>query len=187
FILSQTSFRREPPMPLFSWLHKSMNGRSRTPRTSARKPTPRFRPQLEGLEDRWMPSTFTVLNNLDSGAGSLRADIAKAHSGDTIVFDSSLAGQTINLTSGELLIRGNLTITGLGAGQLTVSAGGHSRVFEVAAKSGLTISGLTISNGYIWIDGGGILNHGTLTITSSTLSNNDGGAYGGAIYNDVGS
>jgi hypothetical protein len=106
------------------------------------------RPCLERLEDRWVLSTLTVLNNLDSGAGSLRADIAAAHNGDTIVFASTLVGgQTITLTSGELLIKKNLTIAGPGAGELTVSGHNASRVFEVASKENVTLSGLTISNG----------------------------------------
>src|ERR1700687_2226424 len=67
-----------------------------------------FRPCLECLEDRWVPSTLTVLNNLDSGAGSLRAEIAAAHNNDKIVFAPSLDGQTITLAS-ELLIPQNVT------------------------------------------------------------------------------
>jgi hypothetical protein len=162
-----------------------------------------FRPQVESLEDRWMPSTLTVLNNLDSGAGSLRADIAAANPGDTIVFAPSLNGQTITLTSGELDISKNLTIQGPGAGQLTISGNYHApaplhpygsgyRVFEVDGVTA-TIAGLTISNGFTLAnylgsgDGGGILNHGGhLTVNSCTLSNNRASA-GGGIYNDWGS
>src|SRR5262249_6281577 len=69
--------------------------------------------RLELLEDRSVPSTLTVLNNLDIGAGSLGAAIAAAHNGDTVVFASSLAGQTITLTSGELVISKSLEIDGL--------------------------------------------------------------------------
>src|ERR1700756_3838541 len=94
--------------------------RRRTSYRSAR-PERRFRPTLEGLEDRWVPSTLTVTNNLDTGKGSLRAEIVAAKNGDTIVFAPSLNGQTITLTSGELLINKNLTINGPGAGALTVS------------------------------------------------------------------
>jgi hypothetical protein len=36
---------------------------------------------LEALEDRTVPSTFTVTNTNDSGAGSLRDAIAQAQSG----------------------------------------------------------------------------------------------------------
>jgi len=41
-----------------------------------------------------VPSTLTVTNNLDSGLGSLRAEIAAAKSGDTISFATSLNTQT---------------------------------------------------------------------------------------------
>jgi hypothetical protein len=74
----------------------------------------RFRPRLEMLEDRALPSTLTVTNNLDSGPGSLRAEIAAARKGDTIVFAASLSGQTIALSSTELSIPKNLTIQGPG-------------------------------------------------------------------------
>ena len=120
-----------------------------------------------------MLSTLTVLNNLDSGAGSLRAEIAAAHNGDTIVFAPSLDGQTITLTKGELLINKNLTIAGPGAGELTVSGNHASRVFEVANGTHVALTGLTISNGLaVGGDGGGILNSGTLTVSGSTLSGN---------------
>src|SRR5262249_789991 len=154
----------------------------------------RFRPHLEALEDRCVPSTLMVTNNLDSGPGSLRAEIADAHSGDTIVFDKTLNGQTITLDrlSGELQINKSLTIQGPGAGLLTISggdapaAGVHgSRVFEVdGATTAVTLRGLTISNGGGWADpsafdrsswdgyGGGILNFGTLTVSACTLSGN---------------
>jgi hypothetical protein len=48
-----------------------------------------------------VPSTLTVTNTLDSSEGSLRHDIAAAHSGDAVVFDPSLAGQQVLLTSRE--------------------------------------------------------------------------------------
>src|SRR5439155_23181861 len=123
-----------------------------SPRSVSRKKTPAarptFRPTLEALEDRLVLSTLTVLNTLDSGAGSLRAEIAAAHNADTIVFAPSLAGQTITLTSGELLLRHSMTIAGPGAGNLTVSGNHASRVFElVQGAKQVTLSGLTISNG----------------------------------------
>src|SRR5215469_18761840 len=58
---------------------------------------------LEALEDRTVPSTLTVTNLLDSGAGSLRGQITAAAAGDTIVFASGLSG-TITLTGGALNI-----------------------------------------------------------------------------------
>jgi predicted outer membrane repeat protein len=188
-------------MRLLSWLHRRTTGRPHT-RTSARKPAARFRPQLEALEDRCVPSSTTlrVTNLLDSGPGSLRYEIAQAKSNDTIVFANKLDGGTITLTSGELLIAKNLTIQGPGAGLLTVTTTGAiqsasygpSRIFEVydtVALSGMTISngvGYASPNGYN-VDpddgtGGGVLNHGTLTISGCILSGNR--TYtGGAIAN----
>jgi hypothetical protein len=180
-------------MPLFSWLHKPLTTRPRARRTS------QFRPYLETLEDRTVPSTLTVTNNLDSGAGSLRAEIAAAQPGDTINFAPSLNGQTITLTSGELVLNKSLTIEGPGAGQLAISGGviwahgrpiGGSRVFEVIGSgTNVTLSGLTITDGNAARsgfngDGGAILNYdgSTLTVSGCTVSNsaaNDGGG----IYN----
>src|SRR5437763_8251772 len=93
-------------------------------------------PMLETLEQRRMFSTWTVTSNQDSGAGSLRAEIAAAQSGDTIVFADVLSSSsskphghgtttstpgTITLTSGELAHTKNLTIQGPGAGKLIIS------------------------------------------------------------------
>src|SRR5581483_8285764 len=90
-----------------------------------------FMPRLEALEDRLCLSTLTVTNTNDSAAGSLRAALATAGNGDTINFAPSLEGQTIALTSGRLNISQNITITGLGTNELTVSGSGSSRVFYI--------------------------------------------------------
>jgi hypothetical protein len=183
-----------------SWLRKP-NAKPRT----GRRANVTFRPRLEVLEGRDVPSTLTVTNTLDSGTGSLRYEIAQAQSNDTIVFNFGKHGHinynnyphTITLSSGnELFISKNLTIEGPGAGLLKVTSGPsttNSRIFEVAAT--VTLSGLTISNGggiasfYFGGspgdgNGGGILNDpsGALTISGCTLTGNSA-SYGGAIYN----
>jgi hypothetical protein len=178
-------------MSFFSWLRNRTSNRTTPARAQHRPAAPRFRPQLEALEGRDVPSTLTVINNLDSGPGSLRAEITAAQAGDTIAFGSTLTGQTITLTSGELLLNQGLTIQGPGAAQLAVSGGNSSRVFEVAAGVQAIVAGLTISggdsdatslfrstsDGY----GGAILNWGTLTLNNSTVSGS-AGANGGGIY-----
>ena len=73
------------------------------------------------------PSTATtcftdqiVTTNADSGAGSLRQTIIDACDGSTISFDMTQVVSPITLTTAELLIDKNLTITGPGASTLTV-------------------------------------------------------------------
>jgi len=142
-----------------------------------------------------VPSTLTVTNNLDSGAGSLRYEIAHAVKNDTIVFAPSLDGQTITLTSGELQIAQTSQIQGPSAGQLTISGGFTSRVFEVdGAGTTVSLSGLTIIDGDGVAGGtaqsndgfgGAILNSGTLTVSGCTLSDNTADD-GDGIYNNHG-
>src|SRR6266545_693934 len=132
-----------------------------------------YRPLLEALEERWVLSTITVLNNLDSGAGSLRDAIDNlAVSGDTIDFAAGLAGQTITLTSGELAINKNLIITGLGANLLSISGSHASRIFDIS--SDVSISGLTLTAGQATNANGGAISvsGGPLTITDCAFTDN---------------
>jgi hypothetical protein len=182
---------------LFSNLLHHRSGQSRRP---AHRPHKRsFVPRLEMFEDRTVPSILTVLNNLDSGAGSLRDTIKHASGADTIMFASSLNGQTITLTSDELDISKSLDIEGPGAGLLAISGNNHSRVFHISQNEkpvAVTIAGLTIEDGQSsGSTGGGILNvSSTLTLINDVLSNNvaigrttvDRAAEGGAISNQNG-
>jgi hypothetical protein len=180
------------PTPVTLWLALSgLAGRTTSPR---RRPAFR-RPHLEVLEDRSLPSTVTVLNNLDGGAGSLRAAITAARSGDTIAFASSLDGQTITLTSGELAISKSLDIEGPGAGLLAVSGNHTGRVFAISQNQQtvfVTIAGLMIEDGLAsGAGGGGILNvSSTLNLRNDGLSSNvafdnsdESQSQGGAILN----
>jgi hypothetical protein len=126
----------------------------------------RFVPRLEALEYRTVPSTLTVTSAADDGsAGTLRAEIAAAQSGDIINFDPSLGGQTITLISGELAISKSLDIEGPGANQLTVSGNHASRIFDISSGVTVTIAGMTMTDG---------LANGSAPVLAST---------GGAILN----
>ena len=143
-----------------------------------------------------LAATFTVTNPNDSGPGSLRDAISSAANGDKINFAPALNGQTITLTSGELLINKNLTIQGPGANQLTISGNHASRVFHIQSYPdaqgqgrNVTVSGLTIANGTAADFGGGVMHdNGTLTMTKCLISGNQvtgvnsrgGGVYAGA-------
>ena len=156
-----------------NWLKRANRQATPFPCTTRRNNRSQgLRLRLEELECRNLPSTLTVLNYADSGPGSLRDTIAAAQNGDTIVFDPSLDGQTITLTSGELAFSQSLNIRGPGADQLAVSANGASRVFDLTGSgANVTIAGLTIANG-LAAQGGGIENAASnLTLSSDVLSN----------------
>lgn len=144
-----------------------------------------FVPRLERLEDRTVPTTLTVLNNLDSGPGSLRAVLAGAANGATITFAGSLSGNTITLTSGAIDIAANVTIVGPGAASLTVSGHNHSAIFDIAAGATVSVSGLTFTHG-LATSGGAIDNAGTLTLRNDAFTQNQAwnGLGGGAILNE---
>ena len=130
--------------------------------------------------------TTIVTNTNDSGPGSLRQALADAHDGDTINFDPSLDGQTITLTSAELVIDKNITISGPGPDLLTVERFPPAQfgVFHVMPTHTATIAGLRISGGYSPSGGGGVLDdHATVTISNCFLTGNSA-VYGAAIYSD---
>jgi len=131
-------------------------------------------------------TTITVTNTNDSGPGSLRQALADANDGDTINFDGSLKGQTIALTSGELVIDKSITITGPGSDQLAVGLNipqYHFRVFHVMASPTVTIEGLTIGPS-LFFYGCGILNdQATLTINNCAVTGNNGQTLGAGISN----
>jgi hypothetical protein len=145
------------------------------------------RAAIETLETRCLLSVDTVTTLADSGAGSLRATIGSAASGDTIQFAPTLSGGTITLTSGAVSLSQNLTITGLGSASLTVSGNGASSVFSVAAGVNVSISGLTMTagNGGSRANGGDIFNSGTLTLTGDVVSNG-AAEIGAGLFNNGG-
>jgi hypothetical protein len=129
-------------------------------------------------------NTITVTNTNDNGPGSLRQALADANDGDTITF--AVTG-TITLTSGELLVDKNVTISGPGAASLAVDGNRATRVFHIGAGKTVSISDLTITNGIVASgNGGGILNdHAILTILNSSVSGNHAHDAGGGISNDA--
>jgi hypothetical protein len=147
----------------------------------------RFRPDLLSLEDRWLPSTFTVTRVADdSSAGSLRWAVLGADSAggsNTVAFDPAhfSTPQSIVLTNGELVLtNGNITIDGPGAGLLTVDGNRFDRVFQVDKGVTATISGLTIAGGSS-TSGGGLYDQGNTTLIGCSIIGNSA-TNGGGLY-----
>ncbi len=152
--------------------------------------------------------TIVVTNLDDSGPGSLRQAIIDAADGTTIQFDAAIAGKTIVLSTGELVIDGLITIEAPVPAGMTISGGLTSRVFRVAGGGSAVLrnlsivngrdkfaGGIHIENGTVVLDhslvafneaaevgGGGIyLANGNLTLVNSTLTGNSAAATGGGI------
>lgn len=135
-----------------------------------------------------MAATITVTNTNDSGAGSLRQAISDAAPGDTIVLLTSASPYAV--TSAQLVINKNLTISGAGArGTVLDAMGNPHRVLEISAGT-VTLSGVTITGGSAkeGEEGGGILidSAASLNVTESTIADNTvqpgPGSYGGGLY-----
>ncbi|MEM9542111.1 MAG: DUF4114 domain-containing protein [Cyanobacteria bacterium P01_E01_bin.42] len=127
-----------------------------------------------------------VTSLADSGIGSLRAAIASASDGDTITFDSSLAGGTISLSS-SLEINQNLTIDG--SAGITLNGNNSTRIITVGGIGlNVAIKDLTFRNGRAVQDGGyggaiATSNQTQLTVENSQFFDNvSTGEGGGAIW-----
>lgn len=139
-------------------------------------------------------ATFNVTNNADDGAGSLRDALTQANANaEADVIDlSSISGQTIGLTTGQLeIVDDDVTIDGAG---VTVDAGGNSRVLATY-YSDVTINDLVITGGdaaesqllrgFSGGIGGGIAAfEGSLELNDAEVSGNSAAYAGGGVYFD---
>jgi CSLREA domain-containing protein len=143
-----------------------------------------------------------IAGNAPADAGlacTLRAAIEEANAldgTDSIVFSPALDGTAITLGSQLPAVTSEITITGNGAASTIVQAatcdpvtlpGGCTpatwRVFEIGAAGNLTLADLAVRHGNCagacatkTNKGGGILNSGTLALTSVSVAANSAGA-----------
>ncbi|MFZ1425516.1 MAG: M10 family metallopeptidase C-terminal domain-containing protein [Geminicoccaceae bacterium] len=112
--------------------------------------------------------------NPGDGKLSLREAVAQANtsaSADTIRFVTSLAGKTLVLTGGELVVNQDLTIDGAGQG-VTLSGGGTQRLLRTSGSgTDLSVRGLTLASGFVQDrDGGAVfIGGGSLSVANSTI------------------
>jgi len=140
-------------------------------------------------------NTFTVTSNGDPGPGgtlSLRQAIttANASADNVIEFAPALIGSTITLAGGQIAIQKAMTITGPGADLLTISGANASRIFYIRPvpddivpdHTYVTISGVTLTQGFA-ISGGAIRSvHASLLLTNSKITASNAQFEGGGIY-----
>lgn len=158
---------------------------------------------MEALEARQLLATFLVDlatdendGNFAAGDLSLREALVLANDtaeGDSISFSSEIAGQTIGLTLGELLVAGDTLIRGYDEdgedASITIDGNGLGRIFNIndsdgSGTSDVTIENLTLVNANSGgDDGGAIFSTESLTIRSTVIGDSTAGAgFGGGIY-----
>ncbi len=166
----------------------------------------KVRPQLEPLEERWLPSAVFTVNSAGddptgepagSNAVTLRDAInavnvdpnATSASPDTIQFAIGSGAQSINLLADLPTINRNVVIDGstqpgfTGTPLITINGNNSYRLVN-NLFTGITINSVIITNGNTPGDGGGVRNDGTLTLTNCTIANNTAAGDGGGVWND---
>ena len=146
-------------------------------------------PRIPAKPNALVGPVVTVANTDDAGPGSLRQAIVDADPGSTIQFDAAIAGQTIALLTGRLLIDKSLTIEGSAANGMTISGSLLDKVIVTGVSTDVTLRNLSILDGKSTGPGGGIVANGNLTLDHSLVAHNEvvskGG--GGILLDDAGS
>jgi len=133
-------------------------------------------------------ATFDVTNTNDAGPGSLRQailDAVAANVDSEIEVSDDLDGDTITLTTGELLFspaNPQVTLDIDGNGVVVRQATPASRVLQYASLGQLTLRDLTIRGGRA-TGGSGVLTFGPMLVLEATFTDNVATAGdGGAIF-----
>ena len=126
-------------------------------------------------------TTYTVTNNNNSGAGSLRSAIAQAN--DNLGLDIIELAGDFELNS-AISITDSLTL--VGSDDTVITSTVNSRLFEIDDgepdnQIEVSFENLTLTGGSTEEAGGAILSAEDFTITNSVLDNNYSGKSGGAI------
>src|SRR5277367_625539 len=148
-------------------------------------------------------ATFTVSNTTDpaspmAGDGSLREAITSANTAggtNNIQFNAGVTGTiTLGSTLPAIVSGETLTITGPTTSPgIAISGGNAVQLMVVNAGATLKLQFLTMEDGSVtgvFVEGGAILNNGTLTVADCTFSGNQATAgsqgigVGGAIWSE---
>lgn len=180
-----------------SCLQKWTSNRLQRKNAQRRGTPPRFRPRLEALEDRCLPSNYTAgsvpalitdINAANQAGGTNTINLT-----DNTTFDLTAVNNTTNGVNGLPIISGggkkvaadNLTIIGNGDIIQRDSAAPAFRLFDVASGGSLTLENVTLQGGLAFgsgtaADGGAIYNLGTLTLINTIVQDNTAQGSNGA-------
>lgn len=144
---------------------------------------------------------FTVNNNADtndnsvgdqncadsSGFCTLRSAIQEQNNWSNIPLKITIPSMTITLGATEIAISKGITFVGAGVGNTVIQAGAATRIFNatISTPETLTFSGMTIQNGNMANDGGGVKIAGGSTVLSNCRFFNNrtsAGGKGGALH-----
>jgi hypothetical protein len=141
---------------------------------------------IGAVEAGVVPYVFTLG---DAGYGSLRYALNYCTNNAQIVFAPSLAGQSILLTSGPVVLNQNVTIDASAlTNGLEISGSHNSQVLTVGSGANVVLNSLKIANGYSASGfGGGMESFGNLTLNDCQLMGNQCGGTGGALAAAFGS
>lgn len=124
-----------------------------------------------------LPDAIGAANTNAIVGGCVAGDDAGGY--DTIDLQTNVTlGAALPVISSNIVLQGN---------NHTIDADGIARVLAVGGTGTLTLEYATITGGFVFGEGGGILNNGgTVTINNSTISGNSASSYGGGIRNTAG-
>jgi CSLREA domain-containing protein len=135
-----------------------------------------------------------IAANKDKPSGASEGECDAGNGADTIILPSGSyiltrtdAGKEDASQTGDLDITDDLTIevsdpTGAPAGATIAADGFTDRIIHIIVGN-VTISSVTIKDGNVSEDGGGIYNGGVLNLANVTVSGNWAGVSGGGIFN----
>jgi hypothetical protein len=137
-------------------------------------PAPYGQPVNQTCSSIACPTCNLIVNStLDSGTGTLRDALLCAGNGDTIKFASNMAGATIGITSGRIVLNKNVYIRSNLTPKVKITSS-LAGLFEVTANKAVEFkdieitSGLTMTNN----DGAAFKNEGTLKLVNVSVFKN---------------
>jgi hypothetical protein len=129
-----------------------------------------------------------AIKNANADGDTTQGDCEAGTGEDQITFAAGVTAIVLGSPLPPVTDADGLTIEG--AGIVTVSGNNQHRPFRVDMTGSLTLNGLTVTEGLADneavqpINGGGILNFGTLVLNDSLVTNNASNANGAGIYSD---